>query len=137
MATQSVGFLGALKSRMGWLNDRQKVVAQNVANASTPGYKPHDLKPQEFGAAKSTMPTFGQNFGMMATSPAHIQAQTASNDPNSMVSPDSEVTMDGNAVVLEEQMVKMAESRMQYEAAVGFYTKSMQMIRLASKRPGG
>jgi flagellar basal-body rod protein FlgB len=38
-------------------------------------------------------------------------------------------------VVVEEQMLKMAESRMAYDAAIGFYQKSMQMIRLAAKKP--
>jgi flagellar basal-body rod protein FlgB len=49
---------------------------------------------------------------------------------------DSETTMDGNSVVLEEQMLKMAESRMQFQAAVSFYEKSMSMLRLAAKAPG-
>jgi flagellar basal-body rod protein FlgB len=38
--------------------------------------------------------------------------------------PDSSTTLDGNSVVLEEQMIKMAESRADYEAAVSFYQKS-------------
>ena len=43
--------------------------------------------------------------------------------------------MDGNSVVVEEQMLKMAESRMAYDAAIGFYQKSMSMIlRMAAKR---
>ncbi len=50
--------------------------------------------------------------------------------------PDSETTLDGNSVVVEEQMLKMAESRMAYDAAIGLYTKSMQMLRMAAKKPG-
>ena len=50
MDTQGVSLLGALQSRMGWLSDRQKLVAENVANGSTPGYKPKDLTPQDFSA---------------------------------------------------------------------------------------
>ena len=53
-----------------------------------------------------------------------------------MRSPDSETTLNGNAVVLEEEMIKMAESRMNYDAAISFYQKSMGMLRLATKRPG-
>jgi len=44
--------------------------------------------------------------------------------------------MDGNSVVLEEQMLKMSESRMQFQAAVSFYEKSMAMLRMAAKAPG-
>ena len=54
----------------------------------------------------------------------------------SLNAPDSETTLDGNSVVVEEQMLKMAESRMAYDAAIGFYQKSMQMIRMAAKKPG-
>ena len=49
--------------------------------------------------------------------------------------PDSEVTLDGNAVVLEEQMAKVAETRMRYEAALGLYQKTLGLIRIAGKSP--
>ena len=45
--------------------------------------------------------------------------------------------MNGNGVVLEEQMMHMAESRIEYDAAIGFYQKSLNMLRLAARRPGG
>jgi flagellar basal-body rod protein FlgB len=51
--------------------------------------------------------------------------------------PDSETTLNGNQVVLEEQMLKMSESRSDYDAAIGFYQKSMDLLHLALKKPGG
>jgi len=42
------GLFHLLGQRMDWLGQRQKVLAQNIANADTPDYVPHDLKPQEF-----------------------------------------------------------------------------------------
>ena len=53
-----------------------------------------------------------------------------------VVSPDSEATLNGNQVVLEDQMMKMNESRMDYDAAVGFYQKSLGLIQLAIRKPG-
>jgi flagellar basal-body rod protein FlgB len=50
--------------------------------------------------------------------------------------PDSETTLDGNAVVLEEQMVKLTDARMDYDAAIGFYQKALGMLKMASGRPG-
>ncbi len=136
MANQDIGFLNALQSRMGWLNDRQKVVAQNVANASTPGFKPRDLTPQDFGKLVAGQ-SEGGSLGMMTTNAMHIAPQGgASTRANEVVSLDSETTMDGNSVVLEEQMLKMAESRMQFQAAVSFYEKSMSMLRMAARVPG-
>jgi flagellar basal-body rod protein FlgB len=51
--------------------------------------------------------------------------------------PDSETTLDGNQVVLEEQMLKMSESRSDYDAAIGFYQKSLGLLHLAIRKPGG
>ena len=51
MGPDDIPLFGMLKSRLGYLADRQKVVAQNVANASTPGYAPRDLKAYSFQAS--------------------------------------------------------------------------------------
>ncbi len=136
MDDQGIALMSALKSRMGWMTDRQKLVAENVANASTPGYKPKDLTPQDFASLMKGESAAG-NLGLTLTNSMHI-APTGLARPGSkeVTSPDSETTMDGNSVVLEEQMVKMSESRMQFQAAVGFYEKSMAMLRLAARAPG-
>ena len=50
--------------------------------------------------------------------------------------PDSETTLNGNAVVLEEEMMKLGDARMNYDAAIGFYQKSLNLLRLATRPPG-
>ncbi len=133
---QGISLLSALKSRMGWLTDRQKVVSQNVANASTPGFKPKDLQAQDFAALMN-----GQNASLFPTirlmdgTPLTLPGDST-HGSKEIKAPDSETTMDGNSVVLEEQMLKMSESRQNFEAAVGFYEKSMNMVRMAAKAPG-
>ncbi|MFT3995775.1 MAG: flagellar basal body rod protein FlgB [Asticcacaulis sp.] len=136
MSIDDVGLLGALKSKMGWLSQRQKLVAQNVANATTPGFKPRDLKTMDFAAVmKGQQEQTG--LGLTLTNSGHMSVEGEGRfTPKAVVTPDSETTMDGNSVVLEEQMLKMAESRMQYEAAIGFYQKSLGLIRMAGKAPG-
>ena len=136
MDTQGISLLGALQSRMGWLSDRQKLVAENVANGSTPGYKPKDLTPQDFSALVAGQSPQG-SLGLTLTSAMHIQPEgMTSSGAKAVITPDSETTMDGNSVVLEEQMLKMSESRLQFQAAVGFYEKSLAMVRMAAKAPG-
>jgi flagellar basal-body rod protein FlgB len=141
MNSQGLNLLDALQSRMQWLSGRQKLVAENVANASTPGYKPKDLQAQDFGALmKGEMngPGGMGQLGLAATDGGQT-IQIEGFKPGmakTVTSLDSETTMDGNSVVLEEQMLKMSESRMQFEAAVGFYEKSLNMVRLAVKAPG-
>ena len=133
MGFADIPLLNQIKGRMTWLDARQQVVAQNVANADTPGYVARDLKaPTDFARALRE----GGGLTMVRTSAAHLPSP---NGPaarfKSDKTPDSETTLDGNSVVVEEQMLKMAESRMAYDAAIGMYTKSMDMIRLATRKP--
>ena len=137
--TRDLGFtdlplLSQIKGRLSWLDERQRVIAQNVANADTPGYVGRDLnQPADFAAA---MRAGGGGVQMTRTSAMHIAPAGQQTRFDTVTAPDSETTLDGNAVVVEEQMLKMAESRMAYDAAIGFYQKSMQMLRMAARAPG-
>ncbi len=133
MGFTDLPLLSQIKGRLSWLDERQRVIAQNVANADTPGYVGRDLnQPTDFARALSE----GGGVRMTRTSAMHIApaGQTARFDTTK--APDSETTLDGNSVVVEEQMLKMAESRMAYDAAIGLYQKSMQMLRMAARAPG-
>ena len=44
MELGDIPLFAMLKSRLGYLSDRQRVIAENVANANTPGYQARDLK---------------------------------------------------------------------------------------------
>ena len=48
MDLNKVSLFGMMKQRLAWLGQRQEVLAQNIANADTPGYRPRDIKPLEF-----------------------------------------------------------------------------------------
>ena len=135
MSIADLPLLSQIKGRLGWLDERQRVIAQNVANADTPGYVARDInQPTDFAAAMSGS---GGGLQMTRTSASHIAPSGPQARFTSVKAPDSETTLDGNSVVVEEQMLKMAESRMAYDAAIGFYQNSMSMIRMAAKRPGG
>ena len=134
MGITDLPLLGQIKGRLSWLDERQRVIAQNVANADTPGYASRDLnQPTDFAAA---MRAGGGGVRMVTTSAMHIAPKGQVTRYESKAAPDSETTLDGNSVVVEEQMLKMAESRMAYDAAIGFYQKSMQMLRMAARPPG-
>jgi len=53
-----------------------------------------------------------------------------------VITKDSETKLDGNSVVLEEEMMKMGQARIEYDAAITFYQKSLSLIRLAARAPG-
>ena len=144
MDITDVPILSMLKSRLGYLSDRQRVIAENVANADTPGYTARDLKPFSFHAQvqAASSPGAAAPAGVMAvTRPGHMQAPGARTGPagavvKTMKSPDSEETMDGNGVVLEDEMVKLTDTRMEYDAAVGVYQQAVGFLKLAVKKPG-
>jgi flagellar basal-body rod protein FlgB len=139
-------FFAVLRERLGFLNERQKVLAENVANASTPKYVPRDLDERSFSdAVARQMPQSSSGLAgpnpispvrMSATRAGHIDGGApAAGSGRAVRSPDSEVTLDGNAVVLEEQMIKVADTRMDYDAALGLYQKGLQLMRMAARRP--
>ncbi|KPF83847.1 flagellar biosynthesis protein FlgB [Brevundimonas sp. AAP58] len=137
MGVADLPLLGQIRGRLTWLDERQRLIAQNVANSDTPGYVGRDLRqPTDFAAALRD----GGGLHMAQTRPGHMPVGGPNGAPvarfTSEAAPDSETTLDGNAVVVEEQMLKMAESRMAYDAAIGLYQKSLAMLRLAAKPPG-
>jgi flagellar basal-body rod protein FlgB len=137
MDLSDIPLFAMLKSRMGYLSQRQRVIAENVANANTPGYAPRDLNAFTFQAQVQA----AQGPGAMAvTEPGHMTppgaGKSASAQAKPVVTRDSETTLDGNSVVLEEEMMKMGQARMDYDAAVSFYQKALNMITLATRAPG-
>ena len=136
MRIDNIPLFGLLKGRLGYLSERQRLVSQNVANADTPGYTAKDLKPFSFGEAMKVQSAPG-GVNTVRTNAAHMNGTARPAAAwTSHRAPDSETTLDGNSVVLEEQMLKMGEARMGYDAAVGFYQKSLGLIRMAARRPG-
>ncbi len=120
--------VGLLQQKMSWLSDRQSILAANIANASTPGYVPHDLRANDFASAL----TDSMHGAMLSTNPMHIQPKSAgSASHQAIISPDSRSTPDGNAVVVEEQMLKVADTQMGYAQAAGLYKKMTNMWRTA------
>ena len=137
MDLSDIPLFSMLRGRLGYLNERQKIISENVANADTPNYRPHDLKPFSFEAQVKAA---ASSAGVQAiTQPGHMQAPNARRSLSGskpIRAADSETTMDGNGVVLEEEMMKMTDARMNYDAAIGFYQKSLGMLRTAIRAPG-
>ncbi len=137
MGLDDIPLFAMLRGRLGYLSERQQVIAQNVANSDTPGFAPSDLKPFTLGGPGGQAPL--QPVAVAMTSPMHLAGlppKGPSGPYKARKNADSETTLDGNSVVLEDEMIKMNETRMNYEAAISFYQKSLGLIRLATKKPG-
>jgi flagellar basal-body rod protein FlgB len=129
-------FFSLLRGQLQHLGARQRVVSENIANASTPGYVPRDTDEAAFAKALTNANGSG-SVTVARTNPGHIGGSGSGNMFAKIIkSPDSETTMDGNAVVLEEQMMRAAETRMNYETNLALYQKGLQLVRLAMKAPG-
>ena len=129
MDLKGLKIFAMMQERMGWLAKRQEVVAENIANADTPAYRPKDLKELDFSRhlrPQTPEPT------LTLTSARHIaptrQPETfrPETDRNTY-----EISPTGNAVVLEEQMMKVAQTQADYRLAANLYQKHVAMLREA------
>jgi len=139
MNLAEIPLFAMLRGRLGHLSERQKVIAQNVANADTARYVSQDIKPFAFDARVQLAQSQGAST-MAATQAGHMKPKSAERGLGAQYrtvrAPGSETTLNGNSVVLQEEMIKMSDARMQYDAAIGFYQKSLNILRLAAKPPG-
>lgn len=116
---------------MGHASSRQRVIAENVAHADTPGYRARDLA--DFSATLEQTP----GFSARVTRPGHIPfgADPRGFDPHQETAPGA-VSPNGNTVSLEDQMTRAAEARQSHEMALGVYSKSMEILRTSIGRGG-
>jgi len=138
MDINAIPLFSMLKSRLGYINAREQLISQNVANADTPGYTPQDLQP--FDVSKA-MEGNGPQTGVInpqVTEPGHMQPPNLQSQIQWKVvdTQDSDASLSGNKVTLEDEMSKMTDARMNYEEAIGFYQKAMSLIQMAAKPPG-
>ena len=119
-----------ITGRMGWLSQRQGVLAGNIANANTPGYVPRDLKPIDFRSHLRA--DGGRGLALAATNAAHQTGGRRTTQFVDQPSGDShEVTLSGNAVQLEIELQKVSETGIDYQTMTNLYRKHMDMLKTA------
>jgi flagellar basal-body rod protein FlgB len=120
--------LALAERRLHWLDRRQSVLAQNVANADTPGYRPRDLAP--FGRALA-----GQmRLDIARTETGHVAGSRASMTGARAERSAAEVTPDGNAVSLDREAVRIAETDTAHQLAMAVHRSFMGMFRASLGR---
>ena len=121
-----------MSERMGWLGARQEVLAQNIANADTPDFVPHDMKALKFVdhlnqvAPITQARTNAMHMGGTGQPDASIDEQKTKKQ--------YETAPVGNAVVLEEQMVKLADAQSNYQLMTNLYRKHVDLFKMALGR---
>jgi len=129
----------ALKERMLFLQGRQKLLAQNVANADLPGYKPKDmvqagLQTPNANAAGFQAGSFAQSVVRVATTdPQHIGSADGMGGQEGRASR-VETRPSGNAVNLEDEMLKVSQNQIDFQTAANLYQRSLGTLKLALGR---
>ncbi len=149
MNLYDIPIFGMLRAKLDWLNERQRVLAENISNASTQSYKAKDLKAPSFSdlmhMAQDEARKADNAPGMPGTTPPmgvpgvpNAQGITAFSGPQRPDAPykpevieDGEMTPNGNSVVLEEQMMKVAETQTEFQSAVEIYRKGIDLLHVA------
>ena len=123
MAIADLPLFAMLRTRMQWHQERQRLLAENVANADTPGFRPRDLSPLQFDRLA---PKLAQ-VSLDRTEPNHFASLDGSRDTRQGF----EVQPAGASVVLEDAMIKVAANQMDYQAATTLYTRGLGLIKTA------
>jgi len=134
MAITDIPILSMLRTRLQWAQERQRVLAENVANADTPRYHARDLSPLKFDdtSAAPGMAGAASNVALATTEPGHIAGLGLSRGTFRAESKGNyEVRPAGNAVNIEEEMMKVAANQMDYQAASAVYLRSLSLIKTA------
>lgn len=122
--------LSALTEKMKWHQARQGLLAENVANADTPGFKGRDLKAYGFEEHMQNLST--AKIETVATQRAHISVQgTGSDGFGARRLNNFEITPEGNGVTLEDEMMKVAANQMDYQTITAVYTRSLRILKSA------
>ncbi|MDB5615824.1 flagellar basal body rod protein FlgB [Tardiphaga sp.] len=131
MAISDMPMLSALRTKMQWHQERQRVLADNVSNSDTPGFKPRDLVEPKFD--KIGGPAAGGPMGalpmMKAGGTNIIPTGTSTFGANNRGA--YETRPSANAVNLEDEMMKVSANQMDYAAATSLYTRSLGLLKTA------
>lgn len=103
---------------LDFLSLRNNLIAGNIANVDTPGYKSVDIK---FEDQLEAMLKTEDEVQMAATDARHIRSDLLKMDrlgPEIVFEPTMEMRMDGNNVDIDEEMVNLAENQIMYSALV-------------------
>ncbi|HEX2652154.1 MAG TPA: flagellar basal body rod protein FlgB [Xanthobacteraceae bacterium] len=127
MPISDIPMFSMLRTKLQWHQERQRVLAGNVANANTPNFRPRDLVPPDFNR---TVP-LPSSIGLARTDPAHLVGTGGDGSFGRGRQGGYEIRPTGNAVTLEDQMMSIASNQMDYSAVATLYSRGLGLIKTA------
>jgi flagellar basal-body rod protein FlgB len=124
----SIKTIGMAKEMALHAAGRQAVVAANVANADTPGYRAGDLRafPETYRG--------GATLALRTTRPEHVGAAASGRQPAVVPDRDAEPSPNGNTVSLETELVRSASAKRQHDVSLAIYRSSLDILRASLGR---
>ena len=127
-----IPLLTMLTKKMGWLQQRQVVLSQNVANSDTPDYQARDLKPFDF---QKELAGVHDRMAPRRTSAMHLASDAGTSGSGGRrveKAPEKyESSPQGNSVVLEEEMLKIGDAQMDHTMTANLYRKQIGLLKMA------
>ncbi|MBV8651237.1 MAG: flagellar basal body rod protein FlgB [Alphaproteobacteria bacterium] len=128
MDLSKIPLFKAMSQRMAWLNERQSVLAQNVANADTPNYRPSDLKALSFAELVGGS---SSKLKLAATEGSHLTGIGADAPFRPETDRKAQVSPSGNGVSLEEEMLKVSNTATDYQLTTTLYKQHIALVKMA------
>ena len=119
--------LGIHPSALAFRSQRSSVLAANIANADTAGYKARDY---DFRTALQTADQ-GQTMKMRATHSRHIQASASDRFGDLKYRVPTKFSSTGNTVEAEVEQAAFSENALRYQTSLQFLNGSISGMRLA------
>lgn len=108
-------------------SQRSEVLANNLANADTPGYKARDI---DFQAALQEAQGQQDGMAMAASDPSHMPADgTGGGSPELMYRNPIQPSIDGNTVDTQTEMSKYMRNSMEFQASFQFLNSSIKGLK--------
>lgn len=132
MAITDIPILSMLRTKLSWHQERQKLLAENVANSDTPNYRGRDLSPPKFQDPTRIAAQPVSMVALARTESGHIGGAGLGASSFQLEAKGSHsVSPTGNSVNLEDEMMKVAANQMDYQAATAIYSRSLGLIKVA------
>ncbi len=133
MTTQNIALFKALGAKMDFLNQRQRIIAQNISNSDTPNYRPQDLVPVDFNKVlKGVTKQTAHSVSLNSTKANHMPSPSDVPEAKSRKQKETyEVAPAGNAVIVEEQLINSGRTVADYNLMTNLYQKNIGLIKIA------
>jgi flagellar basal-body rod protein FlgB len=130
MDPSRIGLFDLAEKRLAWTAQRQGVLAANIANANTPAFQARDV--QSF----QTILSGTSAIAPAQTQPAHMSGTAQPGLASLTKDPAKARALDGNAVALDQQLTKVADTETAQSLVTTIWKKYMGMFSMAIGRSG-